>query len=128
MHIPDGRNRGLLTHETPAENEIDPCRVAEADLAVAAPPSLAGVDDMTREAVRAILRRGLEQTHGSYPLVATQFNVPDADYRKFMRFCTSTTATCPSRVFACCATSSRRRHTRRWASKAERGPAGWSSR
>ena len=42
--------------------------------------------DMTREAVRAIVRRGLEQTHGSYPLVATQFNVPDADYRKFMRF------------------------------------------
>jgi DNA-binding NtrC family response regulator len=42
--------------------------------------------DMTREAVRAIVRRGLERTRGSYPLVATQFNLPEEDYRKFMRF------------------------------------------
>jgi hypothetical protein len=42
--------------------------------------------DMTREAVRGIVRRGLERTHGSYPLVATQFNLPEEDYRKFMRF------------------------------------------
>jgi len=42
--------------------------------------------DMTRDAVRAIVRRGLEQTRGSYPLVATLFNLPDEDYRKLMRF------------------------------------------
>jgi transcriptional regulator with PAS, ATPase and Fis domain len=42
--------------------------------------------DMTREVVRAIVRRGLNQTHGSYPLVTAQFNLPDADHRKFMRF------------------------------------------
>ena len=42
--------------------------------------------DMTRDAVRAIVRRGLEQTRGSYPLVATLFNLPEEDYRKFMRF------------------------------------------
>jgi DNA-binding NtrC family response regulator len=42
--------------------------------------------DMTREAVRAIVRRGLEQTRGSYPLVSTLFNLGEEDYRKFMRF------------------------------------------
>ena len=42
--------------------------------------------DMTREAVRAIVRRGLEETRGSYPLIVTLFNIPDEDYRKFMRF------------------------------------------
>jgi DNA-binding NtrC family response regulator len=42
--------------------------------------------DLTRDVVRAIVRRGLEQTRGSYPLVATLFNLPDEDYRKFMRF------------------------------------------
>ena len=42
--------------------------------------------DMTREAVRTLVRRGLEQTYGSYPLLAGVFNLPDEDYRKFMRF------------------------------------------
>jgi transcriptional regulator with PAS, ATPase and Fis domain len=42
--------------------------------------------DITRDAVRAIVRRGLEQTRGSYPRVASQFNLADDDYRKFMRF------------------------------------------
>jgi transcriptional regulator with PAS, ATPase and Fis domain len=42
--------------------------------------------DMTREAVRALVRRGLEETRGSYPLLVTLFNIPDEDYRKFMRF------------------------------------------
>ncbi|MCU1382971.1 MAG: zraR 10 [Acidobacteria bacterium] len=42
--------------------------------------------DMTREAVRALVRRGLEETRGSYPLVVSLFNIPDEDYRKFMRF------------------------------------------
>jgi DNA-binding NtrC family response regulator len=41
--------------------------------------------DLTREALRAILRRGLEQTHGSYPIVASLFNLANHDYRKFMR-------------------------------------------
>jgi DNA-binding NtrC family response regulator len=41
--------------------------------------------DLTREALRAIVRRGLEHTSGSYPLVASMLNVADQDYRKFMR-------------------------------------------
>ena len=42
--------------------------------------------DLTRDSVRAILRRGLEHTRGSYPLVAELFNLSEEDYRKFMRF------------------------------------------
>ena len=42
--------------------------------------------DMTRDALRAIVRRALEQTHGSYPLVAALFNLHAHDYPKFMRF------------------------------------------
>ena len=42
--------------------------------------------DMTREALRAIVRRGLERMHGSYPRVAVLFNLPEDDHRKFMRF------------------------------------------
>ncbi len=42
--------------------------------------------DLTRDSVRAILRRGLEHTRGSYPLVAELFNLSEDDYRKFMRF------------------------------------------
>jgi DNA-binding NtrC family response regulator len=41
--------------------------------------------DLTREALRTIVRRGLERTSGSYPLVASMLNVADQDYRKFMR-------------------------------------------
>jgi DNA-binding NtrC family response regulator len=42
--------------------------------------------DMTREAVRAIVQRGLEHTRGSYPLVAVLFKLPGEDYREFKRF------------------------------------------
>ena len=42
--------------------------------------------DLTRDVVRATVRRGLEQTRGSYTLVAELFNVPSKDYRRFTRF------------------------------------------
>jgi DNA-binding NtrC family response regulator len=42
--------------------------------------------DLTRKELRAIVRRGLEQTHGSYPRVVALFNLPEKDCRKFMRF------------------------------------------
>jgi transcriptional regulator with PAS, ATPase and Fis domain len=42
--------------------------------------------DMTRESVRAIVRRGLEQTRGSYSLVAQLFHLPPTDYKRFMSF------------------------------------------
>ena len=42
--------------------------------------------DLTRDVVRSTLRRGLEQTRGSYTLVAELFNLPSKEYRRFTRF------------------------------------------
>ena len=42
--------------------------------------------DMTRDDLRAIVSRGLEQTRGSYRLVVQLFNMPEADYKRFLNF------------------------------------------
>jgi transcriptional regulator with GAF, ATPase, and Fis domain len=42
--------------------------------------------DMTRESVRHIILRGLQQTKGSYRLVASLLNLPATDYKRFMNF------------------------------------------
>lgn len=44
------------------------------------------VRDMTRETVRQVILRGLQQTKGSYRLVAQLFNLPPEDYKRFMNF------------------------------------------
>jgi DNA-binding NtrC family response regulator len=42
--------------------------------------------DMTRDTVRSVVRRGLEQTKGSYRLVSQLFNLPPTDYKRFLNF------------------------------------------
>jgi transcriptional regulator with GAF, ATPase, and Fis domain len=42
--------------------------------------------DMTRETVRHVLLRGLEQTKGNYRMVAELLNLPASDYKRFMNF------------------------------------------
>ena len=42
--------------------------------------------DLTRETVRGIVTRGLEQTKGNYRLVAELFNLPSSDYKRFLSF------------------------------------------
>jgi len=42
--------------------------------------------DLTRETVRAIVRRGLECTKGNYRLIAPLFNFPPSDYKRFLNF------------------------------------------
>jgi DNA-binding NtrC family response regulator len=42
--------------------------------------------DLTRETVRAVVRRGLHQSKGSYRLLARLFRLPGGDYRKFQDF------------------------------------------
>ena len=42
--------------------------------------------DLTRRDVRDVVRRGLEKTRGSYPLVLQLFNMPPGDYRRFLNF------------------------------------------
>lgn len=42
--------------------------------------------DLTRDDLRAIVRYGLEQTQGSYRILLTLFNMPEADYKRFLGF------------------------------------------
>lgn len=42
--------------------------------------------DLTRADVRAVVRRGLERTGGSYRLLAELFNLVPADYERFLTF------------------------------------------
>jgi transcriptional regulator with PAS, ATPase and Fis domain len=42
--------------------------------------------DMTRDDLRALVSRGLEQTRGSYRILVQLFNMADADYKRFLNF------------------------------------------
>jgi transcriptional regulator with PAS, ATPase and Fis domain len=42
--------------------------------------------DMTRDDVRALVRKGLERTTGSYRVLVDLFNMPPDDYRRFLNF------------------------------------------
>ncbi len=42
--------------------------------------------DMTRDDLRAIVSRGLEQTRGSYRILVQLFNMTEADYKRFLNF------------------------------------------
>jgi hypothetical protein len=42
--------------------------------------------DITRADLREVVRRGLEQTHGSYKMVGELFNMEPADYKRFLSF------------------------------------------
>jgi len=42
--------------------------------------------DLTRDDVRALLGRGLEQTRGSYKLLVELLNMPPSDYKRFLNF------------------------------------------
>lgn len=42
--------------------------------------------DLTRETVRAIIRRGLECTKGNYRLIPSLFNFPASDYKRLLNF------------------------------------------
>jgi DNA-binding NtrC family response regulator len=42
--------------------------------------------DLTRRDIRELVRLGLENTRGNYKLLVTTFNMPQADYKKFLNF------------------------------------------
>ena len=42
--------------------------------------------DMTRDDLRALVSRGLEQTRGSYRILVQMFNMAEADYKRFLNF------------------------------------------
>ena len=42
--------------------------------------------DLTRDDLRKIVQIGLENSNGNYRLVVQLFNMPDADYKRFLSF------------------------------------------
>ncbi|MEO5894991.1 MAG: sigma-54 dependent transcriptional regulator [Vicinamibacterales bacterium] len=42
--------------------------------------------DMTRDDLRALVRKGLEQTAGNYRTLTGVFNMPESDYKRFLNF------------------------------------------
>jgi transcriptional regulator with PAS, ATPase and Fis domain len=42
--------------------------------------------DLTRDDLRALVRKGLEQTAGNYRLLTELFNMPESDYKRFLNF------------------------------------------
>ena len=42
--------------------------------------------DLTREDLRAIIRKGLERTSGNYRVMVELFNMPPDDYKRFLGF------------------------------------------
>ena len=42
--------------------------------------------DLTRDDIRALVRKGLEQTSGSYRVLVDLFNMPSDDYKRFLNF------------------------------------------
>jgi DNA-binding NtrC family response regulator len=42
--------------------------------------------DLTREDLRAVVRKGLQRTGGSYKLLIQLFNMPSSDYKRFLNF------------------------------------------
>jgi hypothetical protein len=42
--------------------------------------------DITRNDIRNLVRKGLEEARGNYKIVARLFNMDDSDYKRFLNF------------------------------------------
>ncbi len=59
-------------------------RDRESFWAVVYPPFISR--DMTRDDLRLVIRKGLEQARGNYKLLVQLFNMPPTDYKRFLNF------------------------------------------
>jgi transcriptional regulator with PAS, ATPase and Fis domain len=59
-------------------------RSGESFWSVVYPPFIAR--DLTRDDVRLVVRKGLEQARGNYKLLVALFNMPPTDYKRFLNF------------------------------------------
>ena len=57
--------------------------------------------DMTRDDLRALIRRGLTETRGNYRLLLQLFNMPQDDYKSFLTFLTKHQCKMPFLQFRC---------------------------
>jgi len=69
---------------TEADILFDRLRAGESFWDVVRPPFLNR--EITRETVRALLSKALEQAGGNYRVVTERFNVPPAEYKRFLNF------------------------------------------
>ncbi len=53
--------------------------------------------EITKNNVRDVVRRGLEEARGNYKIVARMFNLGAEDYKRFLNFLRSTIVSCRSR-------------------------------
>lgn len=57
--------------------------------------------DLTRDDLRSIIRRGLEDSRGSYKLLVELFNLPPGDYKRFLNFLRKHDCHMPFQRFRC---------------------------
>ena len=69
--------------------------------------------ELTKTDLRQIVKAGLQRTQGNYRKLVELFRMAPGDYKRFLAFLYSTTATCRSTASASRAATSRRLHRRR---------------
>ena len=57
--------------------------------------------DLTRDDLRSIIRRGLEDARGSYKLLVELFNLDTSDYKRFLNFLRKYDCHMPFQRFRC---------------------------
>ncbi|MGE5362205.1 MAG: sigma-54 interaction domain-containing protein [Bacteroidales bacterium] len=79
------RDRGVPVRASVAEAMYERMvRAHESFWSVVYPPFIAR--DLTREDLRLVVRKGLEQARGNYKLLVQLFNMPPTDYKRFLNF------------------------------------------
>jgi transcriptional regulator with PAS, ATPase and Fis domain len=82
---PRGEREKVSVHASIAESMYERMvRGGESFWAVVYPPFIAR--DLTRDDVRLVIRKGLEQARGNYKLLVSLFNMPPTDYKRFLNF------------------------------------------
>ena len=82
---PRGERDRLPVHPSAAESMYERMvHGRESFWAVVYPPFIAR--DLTRDDVRLVVRKGLEQARGNYKLLVSLFNMPATDYKRFLNF------------------------------------------
>jgi transcriptional regulator with PAS, ATPase and Fis domain len=79
------RERGMPVRASVAEAMYDRMvRGRESFWSVVYPPFISR--DLTRDDLRLVIRKGLEQARGNYKLLVQLFNMPPTDYKRFLNF------------------------------------------
>ena len=106
-YVPAARQEGpshpreAVSHQARVDALIERLRQKESFWTSAYPAFM--TRDITRDDMRLIVRFGLEQTQGSYRLLVGLFNMPAADYKRFLSFLKQHDCNLPFQRFRGCA-------------------------